>query len=391
MPAPRRASRPASSRTLEVATDPTLAAALEKWRASRDPADADAVEAAGTKDEAWKKRVALIARTSGKLPDIVARMKTVADLEDDPRLTTVMLGWLHEARWPGSGAAGGWPAIFERFITLEDARAIAPLRQMASSLPDFLGAKHRAFIAGELTRTAEALERATPKARVTQPIVLGPAKDPLTIIQRVFDAPGDDDVRRVVADQLLEQGDVWGELIQLGFLIAEGKATEEQRRTAELLIKKNAARFAGPIAKIAKADSREFEKGFLKRVLVNAVMVGRPAWEAAATSPYWSTVARLEIDMISTPKWWTPAIVKNPALGQLRELSFNRYYVPFISLERATTTAPWRVVAVNIALERWLRFLRAFVHALPEEERNRFEVAPIPQRNDVLRFIADAR
>ena len=99
MPAPRRASRPASSRTLEVATDPTLAAALEKWRASRDPADADAVEAAGTKDEAWKKRVALIARTSGKLPDIVARMKTVADLEDDPRLTTVMLGWQKHTPW----------------------------------------------------------------------------------------------------------------------------------------------------------------------------------------------------------------------------------------------------------------------------------------------------
>ena len=346
------------------------------------------------KPDAFEQRLAAIAKTAGGIKAQVERMKSVREVEDDPRLTTAILGWLHEARWSGSGTAEGWQAMFERLLALRDERAIAPLRQMASDLPPFVGVKHRAFMAAEIAKVADALEKAAPKKRVAHPIVLkkpGATADTMAIVQRVFDAPHDDDLRRVVADALLEHGDPWGELIQLGFLIDSGAATPEQKRAADALLKKNAATFAGPISKISKTDSRTLTKGFLSRVLANASMVPRSAWDAAATTAYWATVTRLEIDMVSTPKWWIPALMKNPAVGQLREVHFNRYYDPQISLERTQPAAPWRVVDAKTAPEPWLRFFRDFIRALPEAERKRVEVGAIQNRDVIQEALDEAR
>lgn len=371
--------------------EPGVALALEKWRASRAPADAEAVESLGASDPVWKEQLAVIARTSGKLDAVVARMQSVSEVADDPRLTTAIVGWIHEARWAGSGAAAGWAAIFERLVTLRDGRAVAPLRQMAKELPPFLGAKHRAYIAGELTRVADALERDAPRAEAANAISIGATFDVLAVVGRVFEAPADDDVRRVVADELLEHGDPWGELIQLQLLVAEGAATSEQERAAAALIKKHGARFAGPLAKISRTDSRELRKGFLVRVLANAVMVPRPAWEAAASSPFWSTVTRLEVSVLAAPMWWLPALMKNPAARSLREVHFNRYDTPYLSLERASEAAPWRIVQVQDLGDIWLRFLRQFVQALPVAERDRIEIVPEEARSAILAVIAEAR
>lgn len=330
---------------------------------------------------------------SGGIKVQVERMKSVSEIEDDPRLTLKILEWLHEARWSGSGTIKGWHAMFERLIALSDSRAIAPLREMAKDLPPFLGEKHRERMEAEITRVADAIERKV-DAKGAAPIVLkkrGAAVDTMAIVQRVFDAPADDDLRRVVADELLEHGDPWGEFIQLGFLIDAGRATKEQRQAADALLKKNAATFVGPISKISKTDSRTLEKGFLKRVLANATMVPRSAWEAAATTPYWSTVTRLEVDMVSTPKWWMPALMKNPALGNLREVHFNRYYDPQISLERKKPSAPWKVAGAKTVPEPWLRFFREFIRALPDDERERVTVGDIPNRAIIQEALDECR
>lgn len=386
------AKKKASAKKRKATTaDPAVAVALEKWRATREPADADAVEAIAARghgDFTLNKELASIARTSGGLPAVVERMTSVGDLDDDPRLTTAIVGWLHEARWPGSGAAPGWTAMFERLVALRDARAIAPLCAMARELPPFLGAKHRAWMTTEIARTANAIEQVAPPTTPVQSIALaprGPTRDALSIVQRVFDSPDDDDVRRVVADELLEHGEPWGEFIQLQFA--------GEKKAADALVKKHVATFAGPLAKIAKSDSREFARGFLVRVLTNASMVPRPAWEAAATTPYWSTVSRIEIDMSTTPKWWLPELMKNPALRRLREVCFNLYYEPEISLSRDDASAPWRVVAAGNIPEPWLRFFRDFVTALPPEEQARIEVAPLPapKRDILLEALEKAR
>lgn len=326
----------------------TANSALAKWRATRDPADAEAVLA----DAELTKQLAEIGRTGGGPAAVAERMKSVRQLEDDPHLTTAIVGWLHEARWPGSGAAPGWTAMFERLVTLRDARAIAPLCAMARELPPFLGQKHRAWMIAEIAKTANAIEQVAPRTTSVQSIALaprGPTRDALSIVQRVFDAPDDDDVRRVVADELLEHGEPWGEFIQLQFA--------GEKKAADALVKKHVATFAGPLAKIAKSDSREFEKGFLVRVLTNASMVPRPAWEAAATTAYWSTVTRVEVDMTSTPKWWLPELMKNPAVRRLRELCFNRYYEPYISLARNSASEPWVLGQVKTDAPAYLRWL----------------------------------
>jgi hypothetical protein len=213
----------------------------------------------------------------------------------------------------------------------------------------------------------------------------------MSIIQRVFDAPDDEDLRRVVADELLELGDPWGEFIQLGFLIAEKTATPDQKKLAETLEKKHAATFGGALVKIAKVDGREFEKGFLRRLHPNATMVARHAWEAAAKSPYWATVKRLEVDCTDTPRWWIPELMKNPALRHLREITFNRYYEPQIAVERASLEAPWRVVTVTNTAEGWVKYFRDFVKSLSGTEQQRLEVAPSPLRGELMEALADRR
>jgi uncharacterized protein (TIGR02996 family) len=294
--------------------------------------------------------------------------KRLARIDSAKHVETI-LDWLAKAKWPGSSSAAAWEAMFARLVEIGEPGAVVPLREMARELPEFLGAKHRAWMAERIEETAHAIAKKSKGKKKSAPLAVrkpGPTVDTMSIVQRVFDAPHDDDVRRVVADELLEHGDPWGEFIQLGFLLASGEASAEQKKRAETLAAKNAPTFAGPLAKIVKADSRGFEKGFLKRVLTNASMVGRLFWEAAATTPYWSTVTRLEIDMTTTPRWWTPALMKNPALRGLREVHFNYYYDPLLSF--AQEGEAWKLTQRKTDAEPWLRFARTFAGTLPKPE-----------------------
>lgn len=302
---------------------------------------------------------------------------------DPSRHAETILQWIADAKWPGSGSAPAWEAIFAKLVSLRDPATVAPLRAMAAELPAFLGVKHRTWMSERLAATAEQIAKQS-KGKTAKPLTVkrpGISGDVLSIVQSVFDAPDDHELRRVVADQLLELGEPWGEFIHLGFL---QNATPEQKTLAEALLKKNAATFAGPLAKITKLDGREFEKGFLHRVRTSLQMVPRQAAESAASSPFWSTVHRLEIDMADAPKWWTPALMKNPALRRVRELTFNRYYEPLISLSRVDERAPWRVVEVKNAGEGWLRFFRGFVEALSPVDRARIELGDIEHRDVIL-------
>ncbi len=308
---------------------------------------------------------------------------------DASKHAETILQWLADAKWPGAAAAPAWEAMFAKLIELADPATVEPLRAMANELPGFLGVKHRVWMTEHLESTAVAL--AKKEGKPTRAIAvkrLGTSADAMTIVQKVFDAPDDHELRRVVADQLLELGDPWGEFIHLGFV---NEATPEQKALAEALLKKNAQTFAGPIAKITKLDGREFEKGFLRRVLTSMQMVPRQAAEAAVRSPYWSTVHRLEIDMADAPKWFVPELLKNPALRRVREFTFNRYYEPLISLSRADASAPWCVVEVKNVGEGWLKYFRGFLGALPPEERARVEVGDVTHRGVIRGVIEDAK
>jgi hypothetical protein len=108
---------------------------LDRWRVTRSPRLADAVGRLGQRvDDGLPKKLAAIGRT-GQLSACVSRMKSVHDLEDDPRLTVAIFGWLDAARWSGSGAADGWTHLFSRLVALADPRVVAPLRASRARRP----------------------------------------------------------------------------------------------------------------------------------------------------------------------------------------------------------------------------------------------------------------
>jgi len=328
-----------------------LAALVELWGTTRSPRLADAIERLGRRvDDGMAKTLAAVGK-AGHVADCVKRMQSVSELDDDPRITVAIVGWLAGPKWPGSGVAAGWTALFARLVALRDARAVAPLRAIAATPPDFQGLKHTAWIVEEAKKAAAAIEaacaetRSRPEdpslaaleAKLEEPVAdffarkrTGAAESTLSVVQYVFDDPHDDDVRRVAADALLEREDPWGELINIQLRIADGKATAAEIDRAKVLLFKHGGLFAGPLAKITKVGSRIFEKGFLAEITTDATMVGRRDWEAAATAPHWATVRKVQIDMTSTPIWWVPAWANNPANRFLRELNVSMYQKPML-------------------------------------------------------------
>jgi hypothetical protein len=322
-------------------------------------------------------------------------------IDDDPRLTVVLISWLRDTKWPGSGAMAGWEVVFERLVALRDPRAIEPLRRMTKDVPQFLGAAHTKAMVEKMAATADALETACrnlPKQAIEDaafaklealleepPADLFRAKQQsatgrsnLDLIARVWERPRDDGLKGVIADALLEAGDPWGELITLQ-LNARGKAGKR----IDTLLHKHANVFCGPIAKVVKRDYREFEKGFLTAVTTNADMVGRRYWQEAASCPHWATVRHVTLDMGSTPLWWIPEWAKNPALKSLERVVIRRWSTEYMVLERK----PGGGFTVTKIAPRALDLFRAFqgfVSSLPPAELAKVTIADV-KRAELLR------
>ena len=95
------------------------------------------------------------------------------------------------------------------------------------------------------------------------------------LYQNVYENPGDDRRRLVLADALLEQGDVRGELISLQF------ATHAvARKRAKKLIERHRAHFLGPLNDVVLHGSDTWERGFLVGCIarLSGSTVDCPAW-----------------------------------------------------------------------------------------------------------------
>lgn len=121
------------------------------------------------------------------------------------------------------------------------------------------------------------------------------------LFQAVYDDPRNDAARLVLADALTQVGDPRGEFITLQF---DGSA--RARKRADKLLERHRATFLGPLAKVVRRGSDQWEKGFLARCV--AKLDG-----SLASSPVWATVQELgvEIDYLATrptelaSKWLT--------------------------------------------------------------------------------------
>jgi uncharacterized protein (TIGR02996 family) len=333
--------------------------------------------------------------------------KALADVDDDPRLTVTIVGWLRAAKWPGSSAAYAWSVMLARLVSLRDARAIAPLEQVAKDLPPFLGAGHRQHMVEEIEKAAKALARKCaslprppepdaafaeleglleePAADFFAPRPKGP-DTALRLVQRVWENPDDDDLRRVTADALLEAGEPWGELIMLQFQ----PTTPATRKQVEALLGKHGRVFCGPLAKVVKVSDRVFEKGFLVEVTTNGARMGRLEWEAAAAAPHWATVRRVNLDMEWTPPWWVAAWAKNPATRNLLSIEIRHVRQLKLRMERERG-GPFTVTRIAANLARFTRPFAAFVSALPREERAAITIADVPHATQLQATLVEAQ
>lgn len=335
---------------------------LAAWKQTRSPKTADALDALGP-DSAWL-RIAKLPASRAKTA-VLQLAKTV----DDPRLATLYLTWLAQGNWPAPTAKIVWTRIFDHLAALRDVRAIPGLRTVATKLPAFVGEAHRAWIVSMIEQTVKTLSAVKPTKdasyKAPAPAPKQPATDPL---EPIWKTPDDDDLKQVVADALIERGDPRGELITLQLLRTPNP---KQRKRMRELLDEHAARWLGPIGKLALEGSWRFENGFPVAVAVDRRAVPRREWEAALAAPQWSTIRRLCINSLDTPKWWITEWVKAPTTQ--RVLAFE---VGILDGKRSALRIerergkPWRV---SDAMRGYTRFrtkiLGAFVAGLSKSER----------------------
>ena len=300
---------------------------LKTWSRTRDPALADAIEAANP--TRWAQ---LFKTTAGFKKGLalgrIARLPT-----DDPRVTVFLIDCLHRARWPGPTAQPLWASVFKKLVELKDVRAVASLREAAAQPPPILGAPHAAWLKATLLATADAIEKKGARKVTTTIATFGPRKPAKALspaVTSAFSSTTDDASLMVLSDALLERGEAWGELIRLQ--TQTGPGGKDRAAQAPKLISKHLAEFAGAVALVARnRQSLIFEKGFLTEVSVGGQRP-RPAWERSVTAEHWSTVRALRL-RLGTPVWWLTALANQAPFKRLLLIECN-----YISLQRKQPT-----------------------------------------------------
>jgi uncharacterized protein (TIGR02996 family) len=161
----------------------------------------------------------------------------------------------------------------------------------------------------------------------------------------LFDAvaarPGDDAPRQVLADALLERGDLRGEFISIQLLDARGGATKAQQARAEELRRLHARRWLIELSGV-DAPRATFHRGFPTRVTLTP-NTGEPN-----ASPTWRLVQEIEL----RPGIHPPAELESPMLERLTTV----HGVDRLAIDRllAGPERPWlREVSVTGPAVGW--------------------------------------
>lgn len=151
---------------------------------------------------------------------------------------------------------------------------------------------------------------------------------PSTLLAAVYRKPDDPDLRLVLADALLDDGDPRGEFIALQ--VRRLKDGSRPTRREQALSKSNGAKWLGRLGVYLKQPA--FEGGFVtSATLVTPLKRADTAW------PEWSTLTALTIG-----RRVSAALLNElPSLRRVEQLSFDE----FLSLARASL--PWTSVALQ--------------------------------------------
>lgn len=322
MKATRKGKAPAAGAT----------ALLAAWRETRDPQIADELQRVPPRFD-----IAALKRMKSGTFRSRATARLVA-LPDDPRVTVALVELVRSAHWNGSSAKGLHERLFAKLVALRDRRAIAPLRAMLVTKPYFLGREHLAWILAQIAATADALAALAPRTPPpASPWFASPAKrdgatDVAALVAQVYAAPEDLELRSVIGDRLQELGDPRGELIA---------ATKP--KVAQQLATRHAVYLAGGIAKVSRHLGFTYDRGFVDTVSLGKPRIGRRLWDECLAEPAWATVRDVRLVAGCVPKWFFAEWLARSNLASLRCIRVGK--VGTVVIERASATAPWKVVA----------------------------------------------
>jgi len=234
---------------------------------------------------------ALVPELGDKLPDhgcLIARFAALREWPDDPRVTPVLAGWLHEApiEWRDhhvDAMRGIYRAIATRLAAIGDPRVRL---RLATTIAEPRGQSHatRAYqveLATEVLAALAARPPTLPAAdaeRVARwctelaPAIATPATiDVMALWREAAQAPDDDARLMVLADALIECGDDRGELIALQ-CSPEPEAYERARQ----LLYQNWERWLGDLVLLVKRTRTVFRRGFIVEIQVGRYTT--PPW-----------------------------------------------------------------------------------------------------------------
>lgn len=220
----------------------------------------------------------------------------------DPRVATwlLRLAFKPPTGWHGAASVNFWRNVLWGLDRLHDVRVAAQLPQLlehwrrdrSHSVGRFMIEELPHLIAKAASWQAPAFDEGSLeplKARLGAAPTSGAraSRNRTAALASVYADPFDLGRRRVLADALIEEGDVRGELIALQLIAASGSQTAAQRTRQSELLKQFGRVWLGPLDDVIQQSGLRYERGF-------------PV--AAVVGP--KTEARL-VEVIGLPEWAT--------------------------------------------------------------------------------------
>ena len=322
------------------------------WRATRDPGRGDAFEALAGKVHPRRplsgktvsaKSAAWLAlddrRTSADVATLLAaltvghwglaqeRLARVSAWAPDPRVSGALVALLERPPYASQDAIPFWEDLLTVLVAVDDPRSTAHLAVFAArTWPGSIRAGELMKpLLEEAARAAEGRAPPLPLGEIAARLrdellrrVAPPsehARSAERLLARIFDNPEDDELRRVYADVLLEQGDPRGELIALQYRRLDGDLDEAVAKREAWLLRMHRKKWLGPLGDVA-ADV-ELERGFLASLSYDAKYAAQLA--AVTGSPYWATVRALRLVDTKTKRGLVE-LLTHPVMRSLRDV-----------------------------------------------------------------------
>ncbi|MFT3706999.1 MAG: TIGR02996 domain-containing protein [Archangium sp.] len=237
--------------------DSPLSRLLAAWAETFDPRLIPAIRAIGASEAA--KRGPLKAASKGELENAWLLLSNKRDPADVDRLLSIP--------WPGA-----WKTAVKRVNALEpfppDPRIAEAVALHAKRYTSFAGRAVQQAASRVFIRMQQLKKRDAPEAILREAERFTPASVDLTQLWKaVWDSPGDDGARAVLADALQHAGDPRGEFITLQLAIADGRADAAAEKRANQLLKQHIDTWSGSLPTVQLA-TREFRRGFLSSVFI---------------------------------------------------------------------------------------------------------------------------